>query len=396
MMGAWRRSWLSVAALFLFCGSLHLASANKEIDQYLGRKLNCWKPELTYDTFKVKFFFSSRKKSDQLYTLDNEFDSQHYDFKPHRRTAVLVHGFLGKIYGDPMRALKRHLLAWQNMNVIIVRWEEVCTNLFCYERAAADTEFVAKQIRLLFKSLDQHFVQKSRILQENWGHVHLIGHSLGAHTVGHAAKLLKHEDGFEIDRVTGLDPAEPCFETIGKAPLRLSNDSARFVDVIHTAVARSKNSAFGLLEPLGHADFYVNGGGPQPDCNKLTIFKVFRKQRTMTDLSYHKLFPFALNGGICDHFHSVIVFIESVKQVAYSEAKQEAAQCRFTARPWQLGSTAEQQTEAKEDSCYASSCPEMGINADQYEFPERTYLVSTTGKEPFCIVPAQPSNSTAS
>ena len=84
-----------------------------------------------------------------------------------------------------------------------------------------------------------------------WGFVHFIGHSLGAHVVSGAAEMLKTRDNFEVDRVTGLDVAEPCFETIAVTPMRFSRQSGKFVDVIHTSVARSKNKAFGLLEPLG-------------------------------------------------------------------------------------------------------------------------------------------------
>ena len=56
---------------------------------------------------------------------------------------------------------------------------------------------------------------------EYWQQVHFIGHSLGAHIVGQAAELLKTDDNFEIYRVTGLDPANPCFED-PRSPLRLS------------------------------------------------------------------------------------------------------------------------------------------------------------------------------
>lgn len=40
--------------------------------------------------------------------------------------------------------------------------------------------------------------------------VHLIGHSLGAHTAGYAAERIPG-----IGRITGLDPAEPYFQGMG-------------------------------------------------------------------------------------------------------------------------------------------------------------------------------------
>lgn len=84
---------------------------------------------------------------------------------------------------------------------------------------------------------------------DHWGPLHFIGLSLGAHIVGQAANLLRQKDNITVDRVTGLDPAEPCFET--RNALRLKSSDARFVDVIHTDGATTLNEKFGLLEPIG-------------------------------------------------------------------------------------------------------------------------------------------------
>ena len=53
-----------------------------------------------------------------------------------------------------------------------------------------------------------------------------------------------------VYRVTGLDPADPCFED-PRSPLRLSRVNAQFVDIIHTDVAMNNNHAFGIYEPIG-------------------------------------------------------------------------------------------------------------------------------------------------
>lgn len=60
------------------------------------------------------------------------------------------------------------------------------------------------------------------------GMVHLMGHSLGAHTVGYAG------EGIEgLGRITGLDPAEPYFQYM-PPHVRLDPTDAKFVDAIHT------------------------------------------------------------------------------------------------------------------------------------------------------------------
>jgi hypothetical protein len=49
---------------------------------------------------------------------------------------------------------------------------------------------------------------------------------------------------------SGLDPAAPFYEANS---MRLSRNDAYYVDIMHT-------SSMGLIEPIGHVDYYVNGG----------------------------------------------------------------------------------------------------------------------------------------
>ncbi|KAJ8705876.1 hypothetical protein PYW08_012922 [Mythimna loreyi] len=87
---------------------------------------------------------------------------------------------------------------------------------------------------------------------------HFVGHSLGAQAAGVAGSALTSG---RVSRITGLDPALPLFSGL---PLeqRLDTSDAHFVDVIHTDAG-----IFGYKEPIGHADFFPNGGkSPQPGC----------------------------------------------------------------------------------------------------------------------------------
>lgn len=54
----------------------------------------------------------------------------------------------------------------------------------------------------------------------------------------------------------------------------LSKSDADFVDVIHTNGRKTINMGLGLYEPMGHVDFYPNGGKTQPGCHK-KAFKLF-------------------------------------------------------------------------------------------------------------------------
>lgn len=99
--------------------------------------------------------------------------------------------------------------------------------------------------------------------------VHLLGHSLGAHIAGIAG----YQSSGKVGRITGMDPARPDFE----APLlkdlrdRLDSTDAKFVDVIHTCAG-----TVGFTRPIGHVDFYPNGGSfRQPGCPVLLTRKLW-------------------------------------------------------------------------------------------------------------------------
>jgi len=90
--------------------------------------------------------------------------------------------------------------------------------------------------------------------------IHVLGHSLGAHVAGYVGNYLSGRLG----RITGLDPAGPAYETpyLKNSKDRLDSTDADFVDVIHTCAG-----SLGFLRPLGHVDFYPNGGTfKQPGC----------------------------------------------------------------------------------------------------------------------------------
>jgi Lipase len=56
-----------------------------------------------------------------------------------------------------------------------------------------------------------------------------------------------------LPRITGLDPANPCFNE-GEVLSGLMRGDADFVDVIHTNVG-----VLGRRDPMGDVDFYPNG-----------------------------------------------------------------------------------------------------------------------------------------
>lgn len=91
---------------------------------------------------------------------------------------------------------------------------------------------------------------------------HFTGHSLGSQLTGFIGKAFYKLTGKKIGRITALDPAGPAFDNSEvNCDSRLCENDAEFVDVIHTDI-----QLYGYTSPMGHVDFYPNGGRHQPGC----------------------------------------------------------------------------------------------------------------------------------
>jgi hypothetical protein len=54
--------------------------------------------------------------------------------------------------------------------------------------------------------------------------------------------------------------------TLNDTDARLDTTDAEFVDIIHTNGGTLIHDQQGFLSPIGHVDFYPNGGQFQPGC----------------------------------------------------------------------------------------------------------------------------------
>lgn len=70
----------------------------------------------------------------------------------------------------------------------------------------------------------------------------------------------------------GLDPADGTWD-LDNTDTRLDISDAEFVDIMHTNAGNASGGGIAFGEPIGHVDFYVNGGQIQPGCNKPDVSK---------------------------------------------------------------------------------------------------------------------------
>ncbi|XP_042886759.1 inactive pancreatic lipase-related protein 1-like [Penaeus japonicus] len=175
-------------------------------------------------------------------------------FKSDLPLVVVTHGF-SETADDSvwMNATKNALLEKADMNVILTQWQELANGIR-YDIAARNTYYVGIAMAELLQFVENNTEGFSG------SSVHLVGFSLGAHVSGIAGHKYPG-----VARITGLDPAGPLFED-GDPESRLDASDADLVDVIHTNAGYLLTGHFGYNEPVGHLDFYVNGGSSQFGC----------------------------------------------------------------------------------------------------------------------------------
>ncbi|XP_033639482.1 pancreatic lipase-related protein 2-like isoform X2 [Asterias rubens] len=278
--------------------------------------LSCWSglnPAHLSDINNEFYLFTRQYNSDRrcyyrqkLYWDDpNTFDS----FHSYKKTIVIIHGWQTSVRNKYFMSLCHSFMKLDNYNIIMVSWPSSRWSRLHYQKSVMDIVLVAKELALLLEELHER-----RGLQ--YEDVHMLGHSLGAHLAGYTGMFLHGQ----IGRISGLDPARPGFRLyLGTSDCHLDRTDADFVDVIHTD---GLMHLFGLLEPVGHQDFYPNPDYlAQPSC-----------------VAVH-----------CSHMRAIDYYLSSMKNFYI----QPGRTCSFATkrRIWQR-------------SC-SGTCPRMGIHAEK-------------------------------
>ncbi|KAJ1531572.1 hypothetical protein ONE63_000244 [Megalurothrips usitatus] len=263
-------------------------------------------------------------------------------------TKVIVHGFGSSCSHVWVYEMRSALMAVEDCNVICVDWERGAT-IPNYVRAAANTRMVGKQVALLLAGLQKHAGLPVH-------RVHVIGFSLGAHVAGFAGAELKN-----LSRITGLDPAGPLFESQDPRA-RLDATDANFVDVIHSNGENLILGGLGTRQPLGHVDFYPNGGRMQKGCANLFVGAVSDILWSASENEARSL---------CNHRRAYKFFTDSV-----------SPRCHFPA------AACDSYDSFLQGRCFpcdppSRPCGNMGYYADRALARGPLYLV-TRDEEPFC------------
>lgn len=218
------------------------------------------------------FELSPADKTDdfKLEKLEPEMKEKLVDSKlynPNAITYFSVHGWLESWDdGDYSCRIKDLVLNNSEANFFILDWSggSKPLNPVDYAFSVSATKNVAQLVGSFINSLIKITGTADATK------FHLLGHSLGSHVVGFVGYTVP-----KVGRITGLDPAGPCFNSSGaedRAAIqktghladgrrRLSQQSAQLVVALHTDMAM-----FGLNEECAHYDVFINGAVKQPDC----------------------------------------------------------------------------------------------------------------------------------
>ncbi|KAJ9584757.1 hypothetical protein L9F63_020907, partial [Diploptera punctata] len=318
-----------------------------------------------------------------LYTRENRDTCQYLEIENmdslyrssmmhHHRVFIISHGFIENGDKEWIKIMKEELLTHIDGSVIVVDWRDGSGPP--YPQAVANIRLVGTMTAHLLKNL----IVELGIEQHK---IHFIGHSLGAHMAAYAGQSLQSKFNYRLGRITGLDPAEPHFSKTDPI-VRLDPTDADFVDVIHTDGGPFISGGLGILQPVGHVDFYPNGGIQQPGCDSGVMFYMGREMG-----SFYKGIRKMIS---CNHIRSYQYFTESINP----------NECHF------VGTECDSWEHFLNGSCFdctsSNKCPfqtKLGFHADTYlrkgtEYgsplrlpPSRSHIklyMMTGDQSPFC------------
>ncbi|KAK0094962.1 hypothetical protein PV326_009557 [Microctonus aethiopoides] len=243
--------------------------------------IQCGPANLEASRDKITFHLFTRLNRETAYILkiDDVDNLKASPFNSAWPTKYISHGWFGHAGLPWIEKMRQNYLNIDDYNVIVVDWSPL--SRLEYTISTQYVPWVGKIIGQMLKFLNTEG-------SLSFSDVHLVGFSLGAHVFGFAGAAISGDTA----RITGLDPASPCYgiPLLKSEDGRLDPTDAKFVDIIHT-----DKEGYGIRQISGHVDFFPNGGdAPQPGCEGIDQNRCSHKKSydyMIESIAYPQKFP---------------------------------------------------------------------------------------------------------
>ncbi|XP_065357143.1 vitellogenin-1-like [Calliphora vicina] len=207
------------------------------------------RPRITPNISKMEFILQTPCLNESFPLLQVDEIVESPNFNVSKKLILFVRGWYG-YKGESAETLAKAFHCRGEHNFLLLDTANFIDTLYSW--SALNTEAIGEYMALGLTKLVNKYPLEN---------IHLIGHSLGAHIVGYAGRYFTKFSNQTIPHITGLDPANPCFNE-GEILYGIQRGDAGFIDIIH-----SNPGALGKKEPIGDADFYPEGLAPiKPGC----------------------------------------------------------------------------------------------------------------------------------
>ncbi|EDW07102.1 vitellogenin-1 [Drosophila mojavensis] len=177
-------------------------------------------------------------------------------FHQDRPTVIYVTGWGSTIDSSNSGPVAKAFACRNDTNFVVLDAANYVNTLYSW--SALNTEAIGLYVAQALLQLDRDYVTK---------HVHIVGHSLGAQIAGSTGRNYKLLTGGAIlSRVTGLDPANPCFYDGNELP------GVRRGDAVYVDTISSNPGVAGTADSAADGSFFVQGLAPiKPGCSGLDV-----------------------------------------------------------------------------------------------------------------------------
>ena len=155
------------------------------------------KPKISEDLNDVDYYLFA--KGNKIFSFKIDVTAQellNHGFNPAFPTKIVVHGWVKSGLSYATEFAEAYEKAG-DFNVIGIDWDKLAT-IDSYLGAAINSNRVGEHVGI--NLVDKIFMKQ---LNQDPLQIHAIGHSLGAHLVGHIGRAVHQSSGRKIARVTG-------------------------------------------------------------------------------------------------------------------------------------------------------------------------------------------------